>query len=185
VGKRVKQPKVFEPREIQHWYQYLSPPPLGYKWKHYTYIPTEERVVRGWPPSGKANFLVPVKKPRQSHLTCFSWQEELDMKRYRDENQKKRGKWVPSTDPIIAKFPTINQFCSDCQWEDGSSRLPCNLKFKFGDDQVTMTLTDDEAKEYVSTTAGSSIEALELLEEALKANRVTWRSWDKDGKKKR
>lgn len=107
------------------------------------------------------------------------------MKRYASDEQGKRGKWKPSTEPLLHGRPCLNQLLTDMQWDDGKPRTPCALKFKFGLDQCSMTLVDDENEMYISTTAPTADAALELLEAALAKGAVSWRSYSGfKGKKK-
>jgi len=95
------------------------------------------------------------------------------------------GKWKPSNDPMIAKRPQINQLCTDCYWEDGKLRTPCNLKLRFGDEQATVVISDDENRCSIVTTAGTVEEALDLLEDALVGNKVRWKPWGDFGASKK
>jgi len=163
----------------------IPPPPIGFYLKVMTYIPTSERVGSGWPERGVAVFVTRKPLPKRYHLNAFEWKEMFEMKRYMTDMQGKRGKWKPSTDDIVARRPTLNQLMTDCQWEDGALRDPCNVKIRLGDEQATVILSDDENRASIVTTAGTVAEALDLLEEALAANKVRWKPWGNFSEKKK
>jgi len=163
----------------------IPPPPIGYTIRVMTYIPTVERVGSGWPETGVAAFVTRRDPPKRAYLALFEWKEMFEMKRYMSDEQGKRGKWKPSNDPTIAKRPQINQLCTDCFWEDGKLRQPCNLKLRFGDEQATVVISDDENRCSIVTTAGTVEEALDLLEDALAGNKVRWKPWGDFGVSKK
>jgi len=171
-------------RGPETWWADLFPPPIGYRYVTYTYLPTHERVMRGWPVTGIATFRVPIQRSRESNLDCFTLSEMFEMKRYQLETQKTRGKWVGSKDPLVKDRPTINQLCTDTQWDDGGQRLPCTLKIRFGDGQASVTISDENIEASITTTAETVQEALQLLEEALAASKVAWRPWPAEFKRK-
>jgi len=108
------------------------------------------------------------------------------MKNYAIQVNMGGGKWKPSTDPLIAKLPTLNAFLTDTWWEETKKpRKPCSLKIHFGIDRASIVLSDEANKMSITTTADTVGDALELLEEALAGGKVTWRPWgDFDRKKK-
>jgi len=162
----------------------LQFPPIGYTYKVFTYILTDERVGRGWPSEGRAVWLVPLPKPRVEYLAPFDFREMWEMKRYASEVQTKRGKWVPSKETIIEKRPVLNQLLTDVQWEDGKPRVPCHLVVRFGDGQVGVVLTDSENEMSIATTSDTFDACLDLLEDGLAANKIRWRPWGQFKKRK-
>lgn len=169
---------------MDYW-EDLQLPPYGYEWIYLSFIVTDDRVRSGWPPLGTGLFLrpVPIKTTYEDPYLDFRRIEE--MKRYGVDTQKKTGKWQPHGDPLLKPYPTINQLCSDYVWEDGTPREPCTLKFGFGPDGARVTITDGELKASITTFAETSTDALTLLDEALAANKVSWRPWPNQGKKKK
>jgi len=179
--KRTRGDKLLGP------YTYENNPgkaPINYGYKAYTYIPTSERVGSGWPSCGRAFWLVRKTPYRGENLNAFAFTELWEMKRYAEEVQKKRGKWVASTDPVVHKRPTLNQLLTDTQWEDGKPRTPCHLVVRFGHDQCSVVLTDTENEMSIATTGNTFEDVLELLEDALAANKVAWRPWGNFKKRK-
>lgn len=177
-----------EQRPPEPWWADLFTPPIGYRYVTYTYVPTEERVMRGWPSHGTATFLVRKKQPSNSHLQNFDLREMFDMKRIQLENQKAKGKWVPSKDAFVKDRPTINQLMTDCFFDDGTLRKLSTIKIRVGDESATVTISDENVEASVTTTADTVAEALELLEDALANDKVRWRPWPDEfrkGKKKR
>jgi len=175
-------------RPPEPWWADLFTPPIGYRYVTYTYVPTEERVMRGWPPTGSATFLVKKPLPSKSHLQQFDLRGMFDMKRIQLDNQKAKGKWVPSKEPFLSKAPTINQLMTDCFFDDGTLRKLATLKIRVGDESATVTISDENVEASITTTADTVMDALALLEDALANDRVRWRPWPAEftkGKKKR
>jgi len=162
----------------------LYPPPPGYEWRTYTFIPTDERVGSGYPSCGWAVWMVPLRS-KSSYLPCFDYREMLAMKQYLIENQGGKPWKGGSKDPFLKDLPTINQLCTDTLWEETKKpRQPCTLKLRFGDGQASVIISDEAQRCSITTTSDTIREALELLEAALAAGKVAWRPWG-DFEKKR
>jgi len=108
----------------------------------------------------------------------------FDMKRIQLNNQKSRGKWVPSKEPILKDRPTINQLMTDNFYEDGALRKLATMKVRVGDESVSLTISDEDMEASVTTTADTFDDCLTLLEEALANDRIRWRPWPEEFRKK-
>jgi len=165
------------------YYADLFPPPVGYRWVYLSYIVTEERVRSQWATTGVAPFLAPVPRKKE-YLTYWDIKQRQDeMEEYGQQQQAKAGKWVPSEDSLIRDFPTLNAFLTDGFWKNGKPREVCSLKFRFGNGSVQMTLSDEDKRMSITTWAETASEAMGLLDEALRDNKVSWRSWGGKNKK--
>lgn len=163
----------------------LPVPPIGFTYRKQTYIPTDERVGSGWPAEGVAYFLTRRPRPRTSYLVPFDIREMFDMKRYGEETQAKRGKWVGSKDPLVAKRPNINQLMTDTQWDDGKPRQPCSLKVRLIEDGCSIVLSDEQRRMSITTTGDTLESVLDILEDALAGDKVRWKPWGDFDKRKR
>lgn len=111
------------------------------------------------------------------------YHRELDeMKRFNQETQRKAGKWIPSEDPLLARYPNLDQYLTDAWWEDGKPREVCSITVRAGKQQATVSLNDADGEQSISTSGESIEDALGRLEAYLAAGNPTWRPW---GRKKR
>jgi len=99
------------------------------------------------------------------------------MKRESQEAQKRAGKFVPHADPLLKGCLTVNQYLSDCFWDDGKTREPCTMTVTFLATGVRVSLNDKEYKRSCFTDAPTVAEALNHLEVRLTAGDAPWRAW--------
>ena len=126
-----------------------------------------------------ARKIILVPKVYPNLLNSDFWNEREKMKRDAQDQQKKRGKFEPSSDPLIAALPRLNELLTDCWWDDGKPRDVCSLSIRWDGDSVSVTLTDKEAQRSMTTTSTSAQEALEAMERHIEERGPAWRSWAK------
>jgi hypothetical protein len=127
------------------------------------------------------------KGPRQwiEDDTYKHYREYSEMKRRKQEDQKRKGKYESSKEPTISKFPTIDTYMGDLWYDDGKAREPSKLTITLNASGVTIVLTDPDERCSAYTTGETLHEALGLLEDALASGKDPWRPWPKSfGNKK-
>lgn len=104
------------------------------------------------------------------------------MKRPTESSKPVKGKIEVADTSWSKSYPTVTAYMCDAFWEDGKSRECASVSIRMEGSQVNLSLSDHAMQRSCFTTATSVAEALQLLEDALRTDRVTWRSW-KSGKK--
>lgn len=118
---------------------------------------------------------------RVSTATAF-W-ESMHMRDDMKDVQKERGKWEMHPEPMFAKCPNINQYLSDCYYDDGRERELASLSIRLCGDQVSVSLTEQARERTMTTNAKTVREAIEAMEKHIATNGPAWRNWG--GKKRR
>lgn len=91
-----------------------------------------------------------------------------------------KGKNAPCPDKSFReKYPTIAQYLCDEFWDDGKARKPSTMTINMAGGDVSISISDHEYEQSCYTTSETLQDALEALEDALGANKVTWRKWPK------
>lgn len=108
--------------------------------------------------------------------------KEYLMKRPEKNTPKKKGEWSCPDKGFEKNYPTIARYLCDGFWEDGKPRELSVLSINFSQGCVSLSLADKDLQQSCYTTAETVQDALGLLEEALAADKVTWRAW-KGGKR--
>jgi len=166
------------------WWASLFPPPPGYMWVHLSTITHVNVLSTGEHVALPLPFLKPVPFVREKSNRDF-YAEYHAMIDEAGENQKP-GKWEPSKDPFIAKYPTLNRYLTDFWWEKPvvKPRTPCTMAVTFFSGSVQVSLNDKAKRRSVHTTAETVTQALEALEAYLADGGAPWRSWGNEGGKK-
>jgi len=158
-------------------------------WKRYIVVDFQEGAdfcsldVPHYSPPRNWEFWEADKPFTKNYLSNHRYREIQAMKRRSIETQKKAGKWEPSGDPFLAKFPNIDRECTDCFWDDGSVREPCSLSIRPGKSGASVYLSDPENSAGINTAGSDVNDAMEKLEAYLATGSPTWRPWQ--NKKKR
>jgi len=103
------------------------------------------------------------------------FREVVDMKRRNQESQKKAGKWSPSGDPFLDRFPNIDKELTDAFWEDGKPRDVCSLTLRAGKGTASVYINDPEQGAGINTNGTSIEDALTRLDAYLGTENPTWR----------
>ena len=115
--------------------------------------------------------------------STYSHYEEISrMKRFNQDAQKAKGKWVPSTDVFLSKLTAVDQLLTDAWWDDGKPRDVCSLTIRVGKESASVSVNDPENEASITTNGQTVKEALERLEAYVSGPNPSWRQW---GKKKR
>lgn len=122
------------------------------------------------------------RRPEGQHSNPYG--EWCAMKKYISEVTKADKKWAKPAEPILAKCPLVSQLLTDAWWDDGTAREVCTMTVRVGIDTTQINVNDAANEQSITTTAGSLMEALELLEDALAAGRNLWRKWGNFKKRK-
>lgn len=83
----------------------------------------------------------------------------------------------------VKRYPTIVEYLTTVEWEDGGKREPSALTINVGEGSFLLALNDKECQRTLYTQAESLSEGLKLMEAVLVAGKAPWRPW-KQGKKK-
>jgi len=81
------------------------------------------------------------------------------------------------------KYPTIVEYLTCGEWEEGGKRELSNLTVSIGDGCFLLALNDKECHRSLYTQAESLTEGLRLMEGVLAGGKAPWRAW-KNVKKK-
>lgn len=92
------------------------------------------------------------------------------------------GKWPD--EGWQAEYPHVCEYLCTLRWEDGTAREPSKLSISLRDGSIQVGLNDGELKQSAYTSAGSTEEALALLEDALARGLDVWRAWNAGKKRK-
>jgi len=103
------------------------------------------------------------------------------MKRPSESKKPAKGKYLCADTEFAMRYPAIAAHLCDGWWDDGKPRECGSMTVRMGPDTVNLALTEPSAKASCYTTAGSLIEALELLNKALVEEAAVFRPW-KSGK---
>jgi len=107
------------------------------------------------------------------------------MKRRAQQEQKKRGEWKPSGEPLLKGCPAIDRYMSDAWYDDGKARDVSKLTITLTGNGVGIVLTDPDERSSAFTQGETVQDCLDLLEAALgDAKRDPWRPWPKSFGKK-
>jgi len=91
---------------------------------------------------------------------------------------------VPAIDDAwVKKYPTIIQYMTDDQYDDGGARETSALSITIRDGDFLLALNDKDLKQSIYTQAHTLTDGLKLMEEALRDGKAQWRPW-KAGKRK-
>lgn len=93
-----------------------------------------------------------------------------------------KGKWSCPDKSFGTRYPLIAEMLCDPVWEDGKSRELASLTVRFDGISCLLSISDHALQCSAYTTAATVEEALQSLQDALKAGTLTFRPW-KTGKK--
>jgi len=166
------------------WWGPLFPPTPGYRWVYltdvnYSYLLMSGAMVSFPMPYQKPVPLVRAKTNRDYYAEYFAMIDEAG-------ELQKPGKWEPSKDPFISKYPTLNRYLTDFWWEKPvvKPRTPCTLAVTFFAGSVQVSLNDKGKRRSMHTTAETVTGAMEALEAYLADGGAPWRSGGNEGGKK-
>lgn len=106
------------------------------------------------------------------------------MKREQQETQRKKGKFVPPSDPLLDGLPHVAEGLADVLWDDGSPREPWSLSVNWSGPMPTVQLNDKEVGRSAASTAPTVREALLALEALIVSGGLPWRYWDPKRKRR-
>lgn len=101
------------------------------------------------------------------------------MKRELAAAQLKKGEWLCPDKSWLKAYPTLAAGMCDCWWDDGKPRLVWSLTVRFEAGSCHLCVNDKEKNAGLYTTGEDFLDALALLEGALKEGVATWRRWRK------
>lgn len=104
------------------------------------------------------------------------WRCDLVKRPSEKQLAAQRSKGVTDTS-LVSKHPFIAAYLGDCLWDDGKPRETSTLTISATPGGMQVALNDRALGRSCYTTAGSVVEALELLETALKEDVAPWRPW--------
>lgn len=105
------------------------------------------------------------------------WEKVEAMKREAAQVIKGKGKYPGHPEPLLAGRECMQELLGDPWWDDGKPRQLCTLTIELVGDQVAIKVVDAENRRSMHTTAQTVAEAIELLDNHLKAGGAPWRSW--------
>lgn len=91
----------------------------------------------------------------------------------------KKGHWVCADSDFSKKYPALAAGLCDAWWDDGKPREVWTLSLSFEADHTRLMLTDREHSQSAFTAAPTLADALELLNEAVASETLSWRKWKK------
>lgn len=103
--------------------------------------------------------------------------ENYFMKRPQEQSTKQKGKWQCPDKEFLKLYPSIAAYLCDDVWEDGKAREVSVLSINFSQGCCSISLADKDLEQSCYTTSKSLQDALQELEQALAADKVTWRAW--------
>lgn len=108
---------------------------------------------------------------------------EVDrMKREASDTQLAGGDWRPSGEPLLARYPHLDQALSDRWWEDGKPREPYRLSITILSPGVQVNVTDNIGRRTSYTVAATIDQAFEMIDDMLSAGSLPWRPWGGKGR---
>lgn len=81
--------------------------------------------------------------------------------------------------------PTVAEYLTQSQWEDGSARELSTISLKVQDGGILAVLNDVDSRKSLYIFGGTVEAALKALEAALARPGADWRAWSQKGKGKR
>jgi len=108
--------------------------------------------------------------------------EYLAMRKREKTNGASVAAAVPDDAWFADQYPRITEYLADVKWDDGTPREPSTLSIGFVDGGVRIALNDKDGRQSAYTNAHTVQDALKALEDALEADLVTWRAWDRKKK---
>lgn len=125
---------------------------------------------------------------------CIYWMSKLRrvQRVYRRPYVKKpplattaEGKVTPLTDDKFAKkYPTVLEYLTDVQWDDGTERERSTVSLFIEDGAFKLALNDKALRRSLYVTADTMEAAFSVLERSLQAPQADWRGWNAKTKKK-
>jgi len=161
------------------WWMSLQAPPPGKKWVWKTNITDNVFYLVG---GGHVAFpcLYAEELPQRRENTYWQYRREIDNMLEEATDRQVPGKWVCPSDPFWKGIEVVAQYCTDFWWEKTKKpRTPCKIALTSFGESVQVTMNDEEKRRSTHTTAATVREALELLNEHLKAGTAPWRHWKK------
>lgn len=101
---------------------------------------------------------------------------EMTMKKP-EQQQREKSVGISTEDKFAKKFPTIVEYLTTDQWEDGSDRELSSLSMFVEDGKWKAAINDKAMKRSCYVTAESFDDALGRIEKALATSSADWRAW--------
>lgn len=101
------------------------------------------------------------------------------MKRALAAAQMKKGEWSCPDPEWVKDYPTLAAGMCDPWWDDGKPRGTWSLTIRFEGGSCHLCVNDKEGNAGLYTTGEDVVDALALLEAALKDGTASWRKWRK------
>lgn len=105
------------------------------------------------------------------------------MKKPEQASAKKQGKHETSDEAFAKKFPTLLEFLTTAEWEDGTARETSTLTVFIEDGAFKVAVNDRDLKQSIYLTGKTLQDALGAAERALGGGTADWRAWS--GKKRK